>query len=194
MISIRKILYPVLTLGPGKRIGIWTQGCTHGCKNCIDTSTWAFNIKFDKNVTDVLKEVEHLMINNEVNGITISGGDPFMQTELVPFLKGLRSLGINDILVYTGYTLDQIMEKRLEEALEYIDVLIDGLYVEELNDNLPLRGSSNQRVIFFNDNVIEKYKPLFHKERTMQIIEGEKTYSIIGIAPKGFKNKYYETR
>ena len=167
---INRIVYPLYTLGPGKRIGIWTSGCTHGCKNCMTEEYWAFDNKKVLNISDFIEKIGPFL--EECEGVTISGGDPFMQPDLWKYLVILRELGIKDILVYTGYTHQQLIDFKshtINVALKNIDVLIDGLYIDELNDNQPLRGSSNQKIIYLNNSMEEKYKEYLKNTRKLQI-------------------------
>lgn len=124
--------------------------------------------------------------------ITISGGEPFLQEDLHLFLRALKVLGFEDILVYTGYTLEELNKlnnPNVLEALKYIDVLIDGRYIEALNDNLSLRGSSNQNIHFFNQSLIKDYEPILNKERAIQPVVYDNSYDIFGIFPKEEKKK-----
>lgn len=105
---------------------------------------------------------------------------------LLTLLKELKSNGIEDILVYTGNTLNELKDmrdKKVDEILKNIDVLIDGHYVEELNDNKGIRGSSNQKVHVFNSNLKEKYKAL-EGERKVQNIYYKNNSINIGIPLK----------
>jgi anaerobic ribonucleoside-triphosphate reductase activating protein len=139
---IARILYPVEVLGPGKRIGIWFCGCSHGCKGCSNPELWQKQEKYKINIDSVLKLIHQISDTNPVDGFTITGGDPMEQSEeLQHLLKMLKSIS-EDILVYTGFEIEELTENQLEN----ISVLIDGKYVEELNDNSLLRGSSNQRI------------------------------------------------
>lgn len=184
---IRKIHFPVTTLGPGERIGIWTQGCNKRCHNCIEPKLWDFDHSYDVTLESVVKTCQNIVVKNPNIGITISGGDPFLQVELIELLRQLKNLNISDILVYTGYLYEEIIDSSKAEALEYIDVLIDGPYVDELNDNKPLRGSSNQRIIFLNKDVMKRYKTCLEKTRTYQVVfDKDNKFSILGIVPKGF--------
>jgi len=193
MISVRKLYFPITTLGPGKRIGLWTQGCNHACPGCIEPKMWKFDDEYNVSVSDVLLQIQQLLEENEVHGITISGGDPLMQKDLLDLLKGIKNLGIDDLLLYTGFTYEEILRNtEYSKLLPYITVLIDGLYVDELNDNHPLRGSSNQRIIFLNQSFIPRYNEYLKKNREIQFIVDQGTYSLIGIPPKGFQDKYQD--
>ena len=87
---------------------------------------------------------------SEADGVTVSGGEPFLQTEeLWRMVRYLRGQGVEDILVYTGYTLEECLSDPARRAcLRWIDTLVEGRYVATLRDPaLRFRGSSNQRVI-----------------------------------------------
>ena len=127
--------------GLGLRTVFWFQGCLHHCKNCHNPSTWDMNNGFIT-TTD---ELVNFYLNQDLqSGVTISGGDPFYQPDvLLDLLKKLKNYDVN-IWVYTGFKYEDINK----EFLKYIDVLVDDVYIDELRTlNLPFRGSSNQRVI-----------------------------------------------
>jgi anaerobic ribonucleoside-triphosphate reductase activating protein len=194
---ISKIHYPLTTLGPGTRLGIWTMGCAHACPGCIAENWWAFDQTKAVPLSD-LKQLTRL--HHHVNpklGLTISGGDPFFQKELLPFLIFCKNeLQIEDILVYTGFTLTEIKastQSWRQACLAYIDVLIDGRYVEALNDNLPLRGSSNQVIHFLNPKMKSRYEPILNGTREFKVkIEGN-AFQIYGIVPKNFLKNFKQS-
>lgn len=164
--QIDRILFPITTLGPGKRIGIWTVGCPRQCYKCSNPELW--NPDESKNI-----EISQLVLciskyKANADGITITGGEPFYQaTELLYLIKSLKILGFNDVLVYSGYKYAYIKEK-FPDILSVIDVLIDGEYIDELNDNKSIRGSSNQHIIIQNSNLRVKYKDAAFAARERQ--------------------------
>lgn len=158
---LARLLYPVKTLGVGDRIGLWLCGCTHGCKGCSNPELWERQERYSVSVEKVLKLVHTVSDSRRVDGFTITGGDPLEQPEeLAELLPELRKIS-PDILVYTGYTLEQLREMKsgsVDEVLRNTSVLIDGLYVEERNNGCPLRGSDNQRVIFLDESLRMAYE------------------------------------
>ena len=138
--------------GPGIRFTVFTQGCIHNCPGCHNPQTHDFNkgIYFDNE-----KIVELMNRNPVIEGLTLSGGDPLMQIdECLDLAKMVKNQDKNyDIVLYTGYTFEQIIEMgknndNLMELLKYIDYLIDGPFILKLRDlELNYCGSSNQRVI-----------------------------------------------
>lgn len=136
--------------GEGLRTVIWFQGCPHHCPGCHNPSSHDFNGGFKKQITEVIDEINNLIIQD---GITFSGGEPMAQPEaLMLIAKSAKEKKLN-IWCFTGYTFEQLMDMSLTnpiyiEALKNIDVLVDGKF--ELNKksmNLKFKGSSNQRTI-----------------------------------------------
>lgn len=144
--------------GIGVRVSLFVSGCTHHCKNCFNSETWDFDYgeKFTDEVSDKIIE---LLKPDYVNGLSLLGGEPFEpqnQAELVKLLKRVKkTYPEKDVWCYTGYLYDTQLLKAgsarceyTDEMLSYIDILVDGRFVEELKDiTLHFRGSSNQRVI-----------------------------------------------
>lgn len=142
--------------GDGLRVVLWVAGCSHNCPNCQNPFTHdpnggkLFNHLAQFDVFDELRK-EH------ISGLTLSGGDPMYmenRSDILDLVKKVKYLFPNKtIWMYTGYTYDQIND---DPILSYIDVLVDGRYIEKYSIPHPeWRGSSNQRII----NLKEK----FHK-------------------------------
>ena len=138
--------------GPGSRFVIWTQGCRKMCKNCYNPETWSH---YRNNLIDIDLLVEEIK-NSSISGVTISGGDPFEQPEELFYLLGeIKQLDLSDgVIVFSGYTIDEIrVREELRKSLDYIDVLIDGLYIDEKRITNGLAGSSNQEFHFLTDKI-----------------------------------------
>ena len=138
--------------GPGDRFVIWTQGCRKMCKNCYNPETWSH---YRNNLIDIDLLVEEIK-NSSISGVTISGGDPFEQPEeLFYLLREIKQLDLSDgVIVFSGYTIDEIqVREELRKSLDYIDVLIDGLYIDEKRITNGLAGSSNQEFHFLTDKI-----------------------------------------
>lgn len=150
---VARILYPVEVLGPGKRIGIWFCGCPHKCKGCSNPELWEFQEKYKTSLEAILTLIETIAKEHQVDGFTITGGDPMYQAaDLQKLIMHLCKIS-SDILVYTGYEIEEVPK----EYLHNISVLIDGRYIEERNNNCLLRGSDNQRIHILDSDMGSKY-------------------------------------
>ncbi|MBO4999129.1 MAG: anaerobic ribonucleoside-triphosphate reductase activating protein [Lachnospira sp.] len=144
--------------GCGVRVSLFVSGCPHHCKGCFNEVTWDFSYGelFDEGV---LMEVIDALAPAYVRGLTLLGGEPMAkenQKGLLPLLRKMKEqYPDKDVWCFTGYIFEKdILEdmyvnwEETKEFLSYIDVLVDGPYVEALKDwSLKFRGSSNQRVI-----------------------------------------------
>ena len=152
------IKYCDIANGTGVRTVLFVSGCRNCCKGCFQPETWDFN--YGKAFT---KEVEDELLDSlkppYIKGLTLLGGDPFEpenQKGLLPFLRRMKKeYSAKDIWAYTGYLLDRDLlsggkceTEDTKEMLSYIDVLVDGPYIEEeYSIMLKFKGSANQRVI-----------------------------------------------
>ena len=157
--------------GPGLRFVLWTQGCSKGCSECFNPETWS-TVTY-KEYSPI--ELFHIIQNFEVDGITISGGDPLEQEdELLELLMLLSSMRLRKgIILFSGFTRAEISSSPIREAcLKYIDVLIDGRYEKNLKVDFSLRGSSNQEFYFFS-NKISSDELCFDQEIEISSLEGD---------------------
>lgn len=159
--NIARILYPVRVLGPGRRVGIWTCGCKHHCADCSNPELWETRPEFEITIPELIRAIEKSLQGAPVDGFVITGGDPFYQPEeLAELLSELKRLS-DDVLVYTGFSYDELRESAaptIRTCLAQISVLIDGPYIDKLNDGSLLRGSSNQRIIYLDSVIKAKYE------------------------------------
>ncbi len=136
--------------GPGFRYTVFTQGCRHNCKGCHNPQTHDFNGGYIADTDDLFDE---MMEDPLIKGLTFSGGDPFEQPAPLADLARKAHAAGKDIMVYTGYTYEQLLEKAASDPdtgalLRQTDILIDGPFIlEQRNLELKFRGSDNQRVI-----------------------------------------------
>lgn len=145
--------------GEGVRVSLFVSGCRHHCKGCFNPETWSFN--FGKTYTkETENEIIELLKPNYIQGLTLLGGEPMEkenQRTLIELLRRVKKeLPLKDIWCYSGYTFETDIKNKngkahtefTDEILSYINVLIDGEFVESLkNLSLAFRGSSNQRII-----------------------------------------------
>ena len=142
-LALSRIHFPVTTLGPGARIGIWFQGCSIRCPGCVSLDTWARG----RGITDVeavLQNIKPFLAH--ADGLTVSGGEPFDQpVALHALLTAWRHASAGDVLVYSGYTLEWLTQ-QLEAFEGLIDALITDPFQLETPQTKALRGSDNQRL------------------------------------------------
>ena len=143
---LARILYPIKVLGPGQRIGIWFGGCPHRCPGCSNPELWNPEDVPEVRTEEAVELIETILRESNVDGFTLTGGDPFYQPEALKELLSYLASKKKNILVYTGYTYEEL-EETYPELLSMIDILIDGRYVEEKNRGQGLIGSENQRII-----------------------------------------------
>lgn len=148
-LQISRVYYPVTTLGPGQRIGVWLQGCTIGCPGCISRDTWAADGGTAMAVDELLAWC-HSHDAAAVTGVTITGGEPSEQPAalagLTTALATQRDRRGWDVLCYTGVEEDEFA-RRCPEAYTAVDALITGPYRVTDPTDLMWRGSANQRLI-----------------------------------------------
>ena len=139
--------------GPGNRFVLWTQGCSKGCSECFNPETWSNATYKELSPTQIFE----LIKNFEVDGVTISGGDPLEQEdELLELLMLLSTMRLRKgVILFSGFTRAEISSNFIrEQCLKYIDVLIDGRYEKNLKVDFSLRGSSNQEFYFFSNKIL----------------------------------------
>ncbi len=151
--------------GPGVRVSIFMQGCSFHCKNCFNSETWNFEggKEFNENTID---EVLKLCGEDYIKGLSILGGEPMHPNNIegtTKLAKAFKEKYPNkNLWVWSGFKFDKDLKDK--EVLNYIDVLVDGQYVDELHDfTLKWRGSSNQRVIDVQKS-LEKNELVLRKE------------------------------
>ena len=175
---IKRICYPVTSLGPGNRVAIWLTGCNKNCTGCMSSDLKDMDAGKDISVSKILKVIHS--INGKIDGITISGGEPFLQPlELLELIQGMKKI-TEDIIVFSGYDVNEILErKEYKRIVDEIAILIAGEYVDSLNDKKGLRGSSNQKILILKPH--KKYDNLENQTRTMQSYQYEDSVLLIGI-------------
>ncbi|MDR3194537.1 MAG: anaerobic ribonucleoside-triphosphate reductase activating protein [Tannerella sp.] len=145
-LSVLDVVEDTTVDGPGFRTAIYAAGCPHHCEGCHNPQSRDINRGTPHAIDRILERIG----NAEFANVTFSGGDPLFQvagfTELA---RRIRLETGKTIWCYTGYTFEQIMASgELSQILPYIDVLVDGPYMQTLKDeSLRFRGSSNQRLI-----------------------------------------------
>lgn len=195
-ILVGKIHYPVKNLGLGShRLGIWLQGCAIHCNGCINKDTWPFDERYEIELKELVSTLSKFK-RKRVDGVTISGGEPFDQPEaLLALLKYLRNLTDGDIFVYSGYPYARISRLH-SEILKNIDVLVSEPFIESVSGRLIWRGSDNQKIHLLSAMARRLYPKNINKieyvHRKMQFsVMGDEIF-MIGIPARNDMEKLYE--
>jgi len=167
------IKYTDIANGEGIRTSLFVSGCRHHCKNCFNEIAWNFNYG-NEFTTDVEDEIIKSLEPSYIKGITLLGGEPLEkenQRGLINLIKKIKAKygDSKSIWCYTGFVLerDLLNDSRArcevtDELLSYVDVLVDGPFVEALKDiSLKFRGSSNQRIIDMKKTLSNKEVVLY---------------------------------
>ena len=176
-IALNKVHFPITTLGHGRRVGIWTQGCSIHCPGCISRDTWEPD---DARAVEVGALVESLAPwLAEADGVTISGGEPFDQAPaLGELVAGLRRHNAGDVLVFSGHPHQKLFAEHAAVTAQ-IDVLISEPFEAGAGQTLTLRGSDNQRIFLLSDLARSRYpadmdqSPWPTKRRLDVVLEGD---------------------
>ena len=140
-VAISRLHFPITTLGPGRRVGLWLQGCSLRCAGCISVDTWDASIGAVP-IADVLDGLDRHA--KEADGLTVSGGEPFDQPDaLAAVLRHWRARSSSAILVFTGNERNDV-DPWLDRHPGLIDGLITGRFRSDLPQTRALRGSDNQ--------------------------------------------------
>ena len=142
----------IRALGPGNRFVIWTQGCLRRCEGCASPEHQPLDGGYLVDTKELSNQICSCL---SIDGITISGGEPFLQAEvLIDLLSRVKDVRPElTVIVFTGNKLEELTDLNSKVFLGKIDLLIDGEYIPELNDGIGLRGSNNQRFRFLTDRL-----------------------------------------
>ena len=155
--------YPVTVFGPGKKLGIWFQGCNKKCEECISPEFQPYE-----------------------GGLVVSGGEPFDQPEaLLDLVKEFETRYGDDIIIYTGYRLAELQQKPNDvyrEILRRTAVLIDGRYEPARNTGVGLAGSSNQKIHILKKHEIYEGADKW-KRKIMCILKKNGDIWMVGVPP-----------
>jgi anaerobic ribonucleoside-triphosphate reductase activating protein len=141
--AISRIHFPVTTLGPGRRVGLWLQGCSIRCPGCISVDTWEHGVGLAP-VAEVIARVAAFA--PYADGLSVSGGEPFDQPEaLRVILAAWRRCSHGSVLIFTGREFDEV-KPWLDANRGLADALMTGPFRSNLPQRLALRGSDNQEL------------------------------------------------
>jgi anaerobic ribonucleoside-triphosphate reductase activating protein len=180
---VGRIYYPVKVLGYGKRLGIWFSGCNFRCSNCISQELRNSEAGVDVSINEIIQIIKKC---DDIDGITISGGEPFLQyKDLARLIEEFIQADIDDIIIYSGYTFLELKEKNILEIdyiLKNVACLVLGRYQYEFNDGNGIVGSTNQQVIV--NKYIDRHSNIRSCKREQQMIFIDDRIVLLGVAPK----------
>lgn len=171
-------------LGPGWRAAIWVQGCPFHCAGCV-APEWQEQRTADLvRVNDLVERI----LTPGITGLTISGGEPMLQADVLASLveQVRRRRSSIDVICFTGFTMGQLIwsnDDGVSRFLAQLDVLVDGLYVEAKNDGRGLRGSTNQMVHRLTEAGRRMSYNFETAPRHLEIHIGNDRYLAAGIPP-----------
>jgi anaerobic ribonucleoside-triphosphate reductase activating protein len=164
-LRVFKLRSPVYVLGPYARAVIWLQGCDFECKGCIVPESWDRNAGEELEISEI---ADWILDQSDIEGITLSGGEPMLQAEVLSALiNNVREERDIGVVCYTGFRLEHLNIHGIaaqKSLLEKVDLLIDGVYIKKLQGNLLWRGSSNQRILILSNRYRDFLKN--HKDRS----------------------------
>jgi len=171
-------------LGPGTRAVVWVQGCPLNCRGCLAPNWIPFIAATSMTPDQILERLDL----DAITGLTFSGGEPMEQaaglTALVRLARQKKDL---DLICFTGYRYDRLLKDPpntgVPELLAEVDVLIDGPFIQSLNDSVGLRGSSNQRVIHLTSRLKEYDLESNTRKVEIRVTDGELRF--IGVPTPG---------
>lgn len=179
-------------LGPYNRYVIWVHGCCFDCEGCL-----AENAKKGAYESVRVDALAQRIANSPCEGLTISGGEPFLQVpallELLRTVKAIRDLGV---IVYSGFTMDEIRrDAERSSLLPFIDILIDGRYVKALDDGRAYVGSSNQTINYLTPRYADVGKAYYASFRRRAEIKFSATQVVlIGVPSKSVLRIWHDLK
>lgn len=146
MISVLDIIHDTMVDGPGFRTSIYCAGCPNACPGCHNPQSWDIKQGREMSTAQIMAEIE----NDPFANVTFSGGDPMFQAEgFCELAQAIKSQTQKTIWCFSGFTFEVLLKNpEQRKLLQFIDVLVDGPFVQSLRDeDLLFRGSSNQRIL-----------------------------------------------
>lgn len=181
-------IHSTKVLGPYERSVIWVHGCCFSCEGCIGEhyKHGSYNESSPEELAQWFLQAD------EINHLTISGGEPMLQAEaLNSMIRKIRNHRDIGVIVYTGFTYEALKEKSQEDEgirnfLDCIDLLVDGPYIEKLNNNQPYIGSANQNIILLTNRYADVYEEYYYgaEGRQVELIFQKDKTMLVGVPGK----------
>ncbi len=156
-LNIINVFPETIADGYGLRYAIYLAGCRHACPGCHNPESWSPQAGEPFTQAILSRIIDEINQDTLLDGITLSGGDPFYNPEaLLELLVMLKRATRQNIWCYTGFTYEALISQAItRDCLRYIDTLVDGPFVQRLYDpSLPFRGSSNQRILHLHPDAV----------------------------------------
>lgn len=192
MLRVSRIHYPVTALGPGRRLGVWVQGCPLACRGCMSRDTWSADGGTEVAVEELVAAWRDAVVDG-AEGLTVSGGEPLAQPAAVAgFLAAAGEIGAAagrelDILLYTGYERDELGAAE-RAVVELADAVVTGRFDVARPTDLIWRGSANQQLTPLTRLGWSRYGPYLDHvpDRTpMQFAVDDRDIRFIGVPRRG---------
>lgn len=190
VLNVAAVCRSTRALGPGLRSVVWVQGCPFRCPGCVAPDWIALKPARLVNPIDLADE---LLADPAVTGVTFSGGEPMLQASaLARLARRLREKRDISIICFTGFQVEQLLKTPpgpgVPELMDLIDVLIDGPYIERLNNNRGLRGSQNQRVHRLTSRLNEYDFENSPRAAEVQLQDGQ--VMMVGVPPARLRDAF----
>jgi anaerobic ribonucleoside-triphosphate reductase activating protein len=184
-IGISRLHFPVETLGPGRRAGVWLQGCSLHCAGCLSRDTWAPATSLTD--PEAVADWTAAQAGTGLTGITVSGGEPLDQPaaleELLTAFRARPQLADADVLIYTGYAYG-VLARRHPVVLTLADAVISGPYVRSRPSSHPWMGSGNQVLTVLTERGADRLRQPASSPRLQVSADGGKLW-LTGIPAPG---------
>lgn len=164
--NVAHIKLSTKTEGPSDRCCIWFQGCNLNCKGCCNKDLQELVPRHIVTLDKLVEIVKDAKKNFNIEGVTLSGGEPSLQQGLIEFNKAIRELGLG-IIMFSGKNVDSL-DKALVDS---VDLLIDGPFIEnQIDENRLLLGSKNKKLIFITDRYKDEEKYFYNKISLNEVV------------------------
>ncbi|MEV6343266.1 4Fe-4S single cluster domain-containing protein [Actinoplanes sp. NPDC051851] len=186
VLRIARTHFPVTALGPGRRFGVWVQGCPLACRGCMSLDTWAPEEGTAIAPAELAGRWREA-VRQGATGLTVSGGEPLAQPVALAAFLAAAATGEHDVLIFTGYEPEEL-DERQRQAASYADVLITGRYDASRPTRLIWRGSANQRMRVRTELGRRRYEPFLELEPErppLELSAGADGVRLIGVPTRG---------
>ena len=183
-IQVADICQSTRALGPGLRAALWVQGCPLRCPGCIAGDWLTFEGGHSLSLEDT---AARLLSNSQIEGITLSGGEPTAQAPaLASLLKMIRARRELHVICFSGFPYENLLQRPdasgVKDLLAEIDLLIDGPYIQSQNTGDTFAGSRNQRMIALTNRPLPGTGPWLLRHMELRLREG--SILAVGVPPK----------